>query len=133
MVKDNLTFPEIGTHHPCKMPVKVGRRQCWLSVIAGMGVWGTNTALSDFLTHESELTPWEAFLPCEKGARNVCSLCPAVGQKFTFSPFFLHPGERASKAQFASFVLSRHKIQPWLSPQGLLFPASALAPVSQKH
>ena len=115
MVKDDLTFPGIGTHHPRKPPVKLGRRQCWLSVTAGMGVWGTK-ALSDFLTQKPELTPWEAFLPCEKGARYVCSPCHAVGQKLTFSPFLLSPGERASKAQFASLVPSGHKIWPWLSP-----------------
>lgn len=73
MVKDNLTFPGIGTHHPHKLPVKLGGRQCWLSVTAGMGVCSTN-ALSDFLAQESELTPWEDFLPCEKGARCVFSL-----------------------------------------------------------
>lgn len=67
MVKDNLTFPGIGTHHPCKsQELNWTGGLGWLSVAAVMmDVWGTN-ALFDFLTLESELTPWEAFLLCEK-------------------------------------------------------------------
>lgn len=130
MVKDNLTFPGTGTHHPRKLLVKLGRRQCWLSVTAGMGVWGTN-ALFDFLSQEFELTPWEAFLPCGKGTRCVFCPCPAVRQKLTFMSL-LSSGERTSKTHFASLVPSGHKICSWPSAWGLLFPTSALAPVSQK-
>lgn len=100
MVKDNLTFPGIGTHHPCKLQeLNWTGGLGWLSVTAGMDVWGTN-ALSDFLTQESELTPWEAFLLCENSSRCLCSPCPAVRQKLISNLILLPLGEGAGKAQF---------------------------------
>lgn len=75
MVKDNLTFPGIGTHHPYNLPVKVDRRQCWRTVTVGKGIWGTNIH-SDLLTQESD--SWEPFWLGEKHLRCVCSPCPAV-------------------------------------------------------
>lgn len=51
MVKDNLTFPGTGAHHPYKPPVKVDRRQCWHTVTVGKGILDAYIH-SDLLTQE---------------------------------------------------------------------------------
>lgn len=53
MVKDNLTFPGIGAHHPYKLPVKVDARQCRHTDAFGKGIWSADVH-SDLLAQESD-------------------------------------------------------------------------------